>query len=67
MYETAGDPKKANNNLIRNANKAYEWYTSNLLKGNLSKYQNMTLEHNSAASHYIFWETPLNLQTVLSC
>ena len=50
MYETAGDPETANNNLIRNANKACEWYASNLLKGNLSKYQTMTLKPKSTAS-----------------
>ena len=65
--ETARDPETANNNLIRNANNACEWYASNLLKGNLSKYQSMTLKNNSAASPYTFRETPLNLQTVLSC
>ena len=46
MYETAGDPKMAYTNLMKNANRATEWYASNLLKGNLSKYQTMTLKHN---------------------
>ena len=44
MYETAGDPETANNNLIRNANKTWGWYASNPLKGNLSKYQVITLK-----------------------
>ena len=57
MYETAEDPETANNNLIRNANKTCEWYASNLLKGNLSKYQAMTLKGKSTASDF-----PLHFQ-----
>ena len=45
-----GNPETANNNLIRNSNKACKWYASNLLKGNLSKYQTMTLKPKSTAS-----------------
>ena len=54
MYETAGHPETANNNLMRNANKAfeyYEWYANNLLKENLSKSQSVTLKHNGTASN----------------
>ena len=57
MYETAEDPKTANTNLMRNANRASEWYASNLLKGNLSKYQTMALKHNRTESN-----TPLHFQ-----
>ena len=57
MYETAGDPKMANTNPMRNANRAFEWYASNLLKGNLNKYQTMTLKQNRAEGN-----TPLNFQ-----
>ena len=46
MYETAGDPKMAYTNLMKKANRVTEWYASNLLKGNLRKYQTMTLKHN---------------------
>ena len=51
MYETAVDPKMDYNNLMKNANRATEWYASNLLKGNLSKYQTMTLKHNQTESN----------------
>ena len=51
MSETAGDPKMANTNLLRNANRASEWYANNLLKGNLSKYQTMTLKHSRTESN----------------
>ena len=57
MYETVGDPKMANTNFIRNANRASEWYASNLLKGNLHKYQTMTLKQNRTEGN-----TPLNFQ-----
>ena len=43
MDEMAEDLETANNNLIRNASKTSDWYASNLLKGNLSKYQTMSL------------------------
>ena len=43
MDEIAEDLETANNNLIRNASKTSDWYASNLLKGNLSKYQTMSL------------------------
>ena len=66
MYETAGDSKMANTNLMGNDNRASEWYASNLLKGNLNKYQTMTLKQNRTEGN-----TPLNFQlnlpTVLSC
>ena len=55
--KNSGEPETANNNLIRNTNKTCEWYASNLLKGNLSKYQTMALKHNSAAS-----DIPLHFQ-----
>ena len=60
MSETAGDPKMANTNLLRNANRASEWKASNLPKGNLSKYQTMTLKHNRTEINilYTFKETP---------
>ena len=69
MYETAGDPKMAFINLMRNANRASELYASNLLKGNLSKFQTMTFKHNRTESniHYTYKETSLNLLNVLSC
>ena len=51
MYETVGDPKMANTNLMRNANRASEWYASNLPKGNLSKYQTMNLKHKRTESN----------------
>ena len=51
MYETAGDPKMTNTNIMRNAKRASEWYARNLLKGNLSKYQTMTLKHNGTESN----------------
>ena len=57
MYDTAGDPKMTNTNLMRNANSASEWYASNLLKGNLNKYQTMTLKKNWTEGN-----TPLNFQ-----
>ena len=57
MYETAGVPKMANTNLMRNANRASEWYPSNLLKGNLNKYQTMTLKKTRTEGN-----TPLNFQ-----
>lgn len=57
MYETAGHPDTANTNLMRNANRASKWYASNLLKGNLSKYQTMTLKHNRTENN-----TPLHFQ-----
>lgn len=57
MYETAGDPKMAFINLMRNANRASELYASNLLKGNLSKFQTMTFKHNRTESNI-----PLHLQ-----
>ena len=51
MYEIAGDLETANNNLIRNANnKTSGLYASNFQKGNLSKYQTMSLIHNSTVS-----------------
>ena len=57
IYETVGALETVNKNLITNANKASEWYAGNLLKGNLSKYQTVTLNHNSTAS-----DTPLHFQ-----
>ena len=58
MYEKAGDLETANNNLIRNANNNTSgWYASNLQKGNLSKYQTMSLIHNSTES-----DIPLHFQ-----
>ena len=51
MYETAGDPKMAFINLMRNANRASELYASNLLKGNLSKFQTMTFKNNRTESN----------------
>jgi len=57
MYETAGDPEIANTNLMRNANTVSNWYASNLLKGNLNKYETMTLKQNRTEGN-----TPLNLQ-----
>jgi len=36
---------------MTNANRASEWYASDLLKGNLSKYQTMTLKHNRTESN----------------
>ena len=62
MYEIAGDLETANNNLIRNANnKTSGLYASNLqkgrMKGNLSKYQTMSLIHNSTVS-----DIPLHFQ-----
>ena len=57
MYETAGNLKMADTNLMRNANRASEWYASNLLQGNLSKCQTMTLKHNKTESN-----TPLHFQ-----
>ena len=45
------------NNLIRNSNKTSHWYASNLLKRNLSKYQTMSLKHNSTIS-----DIPLHFQ-----
>ena len=50
MYETAGHKKMANTNLMENANRASELYASNMLKGNLSKYQTMTLKHDKIES-----------------
>lgn len=44
-------------NLMRNANRASELYASNLLKGNLSKFQTMTFKHNRTESNI-----PLHLQ-----
>ena len=41
----------ANTNLMRNANRASEWCASNLLKGNLNRYQTMTLKHNRTESN----------------
>ena len=35
--------RKVNSNLNRKAEKASKWYESNLLKGNLSKYQTMEI------------------------
>ena len=64
MYEIAGDLETANNNLIRNANNNTPgWYASNFQKGNLSKYQTMSLVHNSTVSGI-----PLHFQgkTILS-
>ena len=62
MYEIVGDLETANNNLIRNANnKTSGLYASNLqkgqMKGNLSKYQTMSLIHNSTVS-----DIPLHFQ-----
>lgn len=57
MYEIAGDLETAHNNLIRNASKTSDWYVSNLQKGNLSKYQTMSLIHNRTVS-----DTPLHFQ-----
>ena len=58
MYEIAGDLETANNNLIRNANnKTSGLYASNFQKGNLSKYQTMSLIHNSTVS-----DIPLHFQ-----
>ena len=58
MYEIAGDLETANNNLIRNANnKSSGLYASNFQKGNLSKYQTMSLIHNSTVS-----DIPLHFQ-----
>ena len=42
---------------MRNANRASELYASNLLKGNLSKFQTMTFKHNRTESNI-----PLHLQ-----
>ena len=47
----------ANTNLMRNANRASEWYASNLLKGNLNKYQTMTFKQNRTEGN-----TPLDFQ-----
>ena len=41
------DLETANNNLIRNASKTSDCYASNLVKGNLTKYQTTSLKHNS--------------------
>ena len=38
-------------NLMRNANRASELYASNLLKGNLSKFQTMTFKNNRTESN----------------
>lgn len=38
MYEIVGDLKMVNFNFMRNVNRVFEWYVSNLLKGNLNKY-----------------------------
>ena len=58
MSETAGDLETAKNNLIRNANNSTSgWCASNLQKGNLSKYQTMSLIHNSTVS-----DIPLHFQ-----
>ena len=58
MYEIAGDLETANNNLIRNANNNTSgWYASNRQNGNLSKYQTMSLIHNSTES-----DIPLHFQ-----
>ena len=57
MFETPGNLKMADTNLMRNANRASEWYASNLLQGNQSKYQTMTLKHNKTESN-----TPLYFQ-----
>ena len=50
----AGDPKMANTNLMRHATRTYKWYPSNLLKGNLSRYQTLTSEHNRTESNIPF-------------
>ena len=69
MYEIAGNLETANNNLIRNANnKTSGLYASNFQKGNLSKYQTMSLIHNSAVSDiplHFQGNWPSNLQVVL--
>ena len=58
MYEIAGDLETANNNLIRNANNNTSGlYACNFQKGNFSKYQTMSLIHNSTVS-----DIPLHFQ-----
>ena len=66
-YETAGDLETANNNLTTTANKASESYASNMLKGNLSTYQTLTLNHNSTASDTLlhFQGPPLTLRVTI--
>ena len=58
MYEIAGDLETANNSLIRNANNNTSGlYACNFQKGNFSKYQTMSLIHNSTVS-----DIPLHFQ-----
>ena len=58
MYEIARHLETANNNLIRNANnKTSGFYASNFQKGNLNKYQTLSLIHNSTVS-----DIPLHFQ-----
>ena len=51
------DLETANNNLTRNASKTSYWYASNLVKEKLSKFQTMSLKHNSTLS-----DIPLHFQ-----
>ena len=58
MYGIAGTLETANNYLIRNANnKTSGLYASNFQKGNPSRYQTMSLIHNSTVS-----DIPLHFQ-----